>query len=180
MSPTPVCPSCGRPLAIAVLRERMSGYLNLVGRRAGVVCGSCGTRLALDVRRPFLLAVGGLAIFVCVSFLLRALPHAPYTVWNLLAAVPFFLALVFGQAFARVRLPQNEERLRVHGDPINHLANELEPYRAENRAEASEEAARVEEINAPGRAPWVCAKCTAENPATFDMCWSCRAARSQT
>jgi len=158
----------------------MSGYFNMVGRRAGVVCPSCGTRLALDAKRPILLAVGGLATFVGASFLLRTLPHAPYTVWNLLAAAPFFLALVFGQALAQVRLPQTEERLRVHGDAIHQLAEELEPYRAKNRAEAAAEEARIDEINAPGRAPWACTKCSAENPATFDMCWSCCATRSQT
>ena len=178
--PTPVCPSCGQPIEMAVLRERISGYLNMVGRRAGVVCGSCGTRLALDPKRPILLAVVGLAIFVGASFLLRNLPRAPYTLWNLVAAAPLLLTLVYGQAFTRVQLPQTGVRLRVHGDAVDQLAKDLEPYRAKNIAEAAEEEARIEEINAPGRAPWTCTTCSTECPATFDMCWSCRAARSQT
>lgn len=156
----------------------MTGFLLTAGPRAGIACGNCGARLALSVRRPVLIVIGGLAVALLMAYFIdQALGRAEARKWQLLAFIPLFGAFMFGQAFAQVRVAQAGESLRIYGDPFKQMAEDLAPVHAAAAAEAEAEAERVREINAPGRTPWICSQCKSDNPATFDICWNCQSQR---
>jgi len=176
---TPRCPKCGEPIAMAVLRERMSSYFLSIGRRVGVVCNSCGARLRLDTTRPIAITFFCFLVLCAVWLYLPSVHLGGYTAWHLLAGVPLFLAFLFGPAFAQVRVPRLGEELRVHGDIWKQLEEDLAPVREAKRAEVEPEFQRIPKINAPDRSAWDCTGCQAENPATFDLCWKCQSERPQ-
>jgi hypothetical protein len=177
--PTPQCPKCGNPIAMAVLRERMSSYLLSLGLHVGIVCNSCGARLALNTTRPIAIAFLCFVLLCAAFFYLPPVHRGGYTAWHFLAILPLLMAFLFGPAFAQVRVPRSGEGLRVHGDVWKQLEEDLAPAREVNRVEVETEAQRILEISAPDRAAWNCTKCRAGNPATFDLCWQCQSERPQ-
>jgi hypothetical protein len=116
---------------------------------------------------------------ILTAYLIDELLALSDTKWLLLAGIPLLAAFMFGQAFAKVRLAKSGESLRIYPDALKQMAEDLAPIHAAAAAEAEAEAERIREISAPGRMPWVCSRCASDNPATFDVCWSCQTERPQ-
>jgi ribosomal protein L40E len=171
----PPCPSCGQILAPEPLRRRMSGKYLGAGPRPGVICDKCGAKLKLHPKRVYVLLPGIFGFVIVGAFLIghfkpRALERSTvYAAYALLT----LLAYRYGPFLARLTAADPSENLNFPSDPVD----TAEMREAEARRQ--EETERIENINAPGRRDWICPKCAAENPSTFDMCWRCEAVREQ-
>jgi hypothetical protein len=91
----------------------------------------------------------------------------------LMGALPLLLAYRYAQALATVSMPERTADLNYFADLSKSLWYRTAEARHRAEAEQREELERVQDINSSDRRGWKCSACGADNPSTFDICWTC-------
>lgn len=167
------CPVCGNPIPARVLRKRIGGFFSALSPRLGIECANCGSALKVDGRRTALVIAAAAVFFFVLAFAVRDPQRTGLSIWQMVGGIPPLLAYFYGSRLVSVRSSRPGEQLRFSDDPWENLDREVAPRRRKAEADASLEDERVAEISSPVRKPWACVACSAENPATFDLCWQC-------
>lgn len=173
----PVCPACQQRIPMKVLRRRLPGFIESLDKRMGIECPVCRALLKLD-GRPVAVVIGGsyvMAISVLFAYVSSA-PAAPVAA-PLAAWLTMHMAYRYGPWFVGISRGRAGDGVVYAADLMAGADRQWAEQRRAADAAALEEDERVAEINDPRRTEWSCATCTAQNPATFDICWQCQAVR---
>jgi hypothetical protein len=168
-----VCPVCGFPIPLKLLRKRVGGFFSALSPKLGIECTNCRSALKLNGRRTAL-AIGAAAVFFFAFGLAMNNPLQNHlSILQMAGLIPLLLAYIYGSSLVSVRPSRPDERLSFSRDPWENFDREFPPRDQEAEADDLLEDERIAEINSPVRQPWTCSGCSAENPATFDICWQC-------
>ncbi len=167
------CPVCGATIPSRILRKRIGGFFSALSPRLGIKCENCKSALKVDGRRTALLIATTYLFFIAFAIIVRNPDHKRLSLLQMTGGIPLLLAYIYGSLLVRLRTANPGEQLNFSDDPWENIEHELAPKRKQAEMEARLEDERIAEINSPARKPWTCVGCSAENPASFDICWQC-------
>ena len=167
------CPVCGATIPSRILRKRIGGFFSALSPRLGIKCENCKSALKVDGRRTALLIATTYLFFIAFAIIVRNPDHKRLSLLQMTGGSPLLLAYIYGSLLVRLRTANPGEQLNFSDDPWENIEHELAPTRKQAEMEARREDERIAEINSPARKPWTCVGCSAENPASFDICWQC-------